>query len=110
MSLLVRFFDVTTMLALIRVPRDLCSIVRSSLTLLPELQHRRIAITVVSVHGSARTAKITCMRTVRYFYRERLTSLMTLSTATKVSIDRKELDATCRSMEESIETISNIDY
>jgi Rpp14/Pop5 family len=106
---LVRFLDVTTMLALIRVPRDLCHIIRSTLTLLSELQGRRIALSVLSVKGSARTAKVDCIRKTRYFYHERLANRMKLSTS-KVFSDQNELERTCRSMEEAIETISNIDY
>jgi Rpp14/Pop5 family len=98
------------MMALIRVPRDLCNMIRSSLTLLPELQSRRIAISVLSVKGSARTAKIDSIRKVQYLYRQLLTSLMARSTATKSLRGQRELDQTCRSMEKAIETISNIDY
>lgn len=96
------------MLALIRVPREFCCAVRSSLTFLSELQSRRIAVSVLSVKGSARTAKIDCTQKVQYYYRLQLSAL--LKPATNVPRDIKAIHRTCQSMEEAIETISNIDY
>lgn len=73
------------------------------MTLLTILNNKRIVLSVLSVHGSARTAKVEAIRAVRRFYRERLVD-------SKPFIGRKEIDRLCRSMEDSLDIIVNIDY
>jgi Rpp14/Pop5 family len=99
-----------TRLALVRVPREFCSTIRTSLTLLTEIKNQRIAISILSVNGSARTAKINSIRTLQYYYRELLSKVLKNNSSKNVTIKRKELDQICQSMEEVLEVISNIDY
>jgi hypothetical protein len=82
----VRFFDPTsTQLALVRVPRQSCEMVRASMTLLltrkqlmtlgesedTEAKSDVIA-SVISVHGSARTSKLATLRKIRDLYRQKI--------------------------------------
>jgi hypothetical protein len=101
---LVRWYDTTTRLLLIRCPRQFCDQVRAALTLLltlPLQQSSRlisirkgddatttagtstasssspfIVCTVGSVHGSSRTAKIATVRLVRLIYRKKISLAM----------------------------------
>ena len=80
----VRFIDEQTQLVVIRTPRDYCGKIRAALTLL--LTRKQLAsigelsqeetceylATLVSVHGSARTAKIAVFRKLREVYKEKI--------------------------------------
>lgn len=83
----IRFFDAETQLVLVRGPRQYCDMVRSSLTLLLtrkqllSLGERLVddagstsdyCASVISVHGSARTAKIATFRKLRELYRREI--------------------------------------
>ena len=126
----VRFCDGTTRLLLIRVPREFCSRVRASLTLLlstaatalSQLQPKKAVWTVLAVRGSARTAKVEAIRHVRLFYRQRLVAAtaqwhndnnnndITPNGGNMTAKSRKETDRICRSMVETLDVIINIDY
>ena len=87
-----RWCDPGTRLALIRVPREFYPMVRASVTLLTQLvvvstyqpnnnnknatttptNITRLALHVLSVHGSARTAKLQALRRVQKLYRDRI--------------------------------------
>lgn len=128
----VRFCDAATRLALIRVPREFCGTVRAAITLLTTIQMQQqqqqqrqpqrsvaVTVTVLSVKGSARTAKMEAIRHVRRFYRERLLLLMrkqanddkTRDGGGGKALSRKETDQMCRSMEQTLDIlVNNIDY
>lgn len=109
----VRFCDSNVRMALVRVPREYCQIIRSSITLLNEIQNKRVAISTVSVNGSARTAKINAIKEIQHCYRRRLKSLVDLHDSTDGRISnttRKDVDRLCQSMEETLDVITNIDY
>jgi len=93
----VRFVDPTTRLVLLRVPREFCNMIRCSITMLTrnisndmvtindegtsrskkQAINRRptLVASVVSVNGSARTAKLSTMARIRKVYRKRILSL-----------------------------------
>lgn len=71
---IVRFVDAATRLFLLRVPREFCNIVRSSLTMLTNNvasngNSMRLVASVLSVNGSARTAKLATMARLKKEYR-----------------------------------------
>jgi hypothetical protein len=99
--------------ALIRVPREYCQIIRASITLLNEIQNKRVAISTLSVNGSARTAKMNAIKQVQNDYRKRIKSLADPNDDTIGQITnntRKDIDRLCQSMEETLDVITNIDY
>ena len=109
----VRFCDSNIRLALIRVPREYCQVIRGSMTLLNEIQSKRVAISTVSVNGSARTAKINAIKQIQNCYRKLLSNLLDPhdnSTGRISNSTRKEIDRLCQSMEETLDIITNIDY
>lgn len=57
LSRAVRLYDESSRLAMIRVSRDSCGLVRAAITLLTSFQGRSVVASVISVNGSARTAK-----------------------------------------------------
>ena len=100
-------------MALIRVPREFCQLVRASITLFNEIQNTRVAVTTVSVNGSARTAKINAIKQIQYSYRKLLRPLLGRHDIADGRISnraRKEIDRLCQTMEESLTTITNIDF
>lgn len=85
----VRFVDPTTRLVLLRVPREFCNMVRCSITMLTRNISEDVAAikqndskgagrrptlvaSIISVNGSARTAKLSTMARIRKVYRQRL--------------------------------------
>jgi RNase P/RNase MRP subunit POP5 len=145
---LVRWYDPTTRLLLIRCPRQYCDQVRGALTLLltEKQQSSRpisaprgddgsisttkatsttvsssplfIVCSVISVHGSARTAKIATVRMVRRIYRHKIklaiqTEQQEASTVHSLNKDQKgtEVESTklCHDLQERLGTILSID-
>lgn len=70
MPLTVRYFDSESNLALIRVPRHECGKVRAALTFMTTIDNEMVVATVLSVNGSARTAKLVAMGELRRRFRE----------------------------------------
>lgn len=58
-----------TNLAMIKVPRDQCDLVRSTLMLMVEIKDIPIVARVVSTNGSARTAKLHTLKEIRRIFR-----------------------------------------
>jgi len=91
---------------MIRVARGDCGRVRAALTL---WTNHKISWNVLSIHGSARTAKCRAVREVRRYYRHRILLLDPKN-------DEKSLTMTtttaklCRSMEDTLEQILAIDF
>jgi hypothetical protein len=125
----VRFFDVNaSQLVLIRCPRQHCGIIRSALTLtLTRKQMISLGQTmgdtddgtfcsdwissVISVHGSARTAKIATLRELREVYRDKILQSRELLGADQISrreatLKEKKL---CTELQERIVTVRIID-
>ena len=108
-----KFCDSYVRMALIRVPREYCQIIRASITLLNEIQNKRVAVATVSVNGSARTAKMNAIKQIQSCYRKRLMRLVDPHDNTDGRISnttRKDMDRLCQSMEETLDIITNIDY
>jgi hypothetical protein len=108
----VRLCDSTMRMALLRVPREYCQAIRASMTLLTQLRNQRIAISVLSVSGSARTAKIDAIKTTRHYYHERLRTLVRSyeNEGHVTTSSQKEIDIVCQSMEETLHNILNIEH
>lgn len=64
-DLQVRLYNPDTRLAIIKTSRDSADIVRSAITLLNQLNDEPIVASVVSIHGSARTLKLSCIELLR---------------------------------------------
>jgi Rpp14/Pop5 family len=113
LNFLVRFCDSTIRIALIRVPREYCQVIRAAITLLTETRNKPIVVTTLSVKGSARTAKIDAIRQVRWHYRIRLNKLISRNRSIDERISkntRKDIDRLCQSMEDTLQIITNIDF
>ena len=98
---------------LIRVPREYCHLLRASLTMLSDIQNKCVALSVVSINGSARTAKISAIKQIQNCYRKKISCLIDRCDNTDgriPSTTRKHIDRLCQSMEEALEVITNIDY
>lgn len=133
----VRFYDVSTQLVLIRVARQYADKVKSSLSVL--LTKKRLAAEgdrgersgvafraadvharVLSVHGSARTAKIGTINKLKDLFRVRLRRQLELcpdvDTCKQSNEHRKssksvimEQKDTCKQFHELLQTVQNID-
>jgi len=111
----IRFCDAATQLVLVRAPRQYCDMIRSALTLL--LTRKQFLslgekidgptsdyyASVISVHGSARTAKIATFRKLRKLYRREIQECRVKSFP---SDDRVEKNL-CRALEERLTIIQN---
>ena len=110
-----RFYDPSTQLAVVRVPRKYCDMIRSSLTLLltrkqllsigenaDTTQQSDYQTSVVSVHGSARTAKIAVFRKLRELYRKQIQESRIL-----FPNDENLRKTLCRGLQERLATIQN---
>jgi len=105
-ELQVRFWDPNSRLLLLRVPRDECGRVRASLTLwghlpLSSSSSCRIVASVLSVNGSARTAKRSALHTIQKYYRQRIGAM--------VKTNRKRFEKECKKLQELIGMIQAID-
>jgi hypothetical protein len=115
----IRFCDPDTRLVVVRVPRDSCGMIRSALTLL--LTRKQLAslgettrtmeatqppldylASVISVHGSARTAKIAVFRKLRELYRMQIQE----SRAVFPNDDRIQSNL-CRALQERLALVQN---
>ena len=92
---------------------------RATITLLTSLSNnnnnsnQRVVLHVLSVNGSARTAKVAAIREVRRFYRDRLLQANKKKTSgdpTMISLKDKDTAKLCRSMEDGLQQISSIDF
>ena len=109
----VRFYDSNIRMALIRVPREYCQVIRASMTMLNEIQNKRVAISTISVNGSARTAKLSAIKQIQYCYRKKLSVLVERYDSIDGHIPnstRKYIDRVCQSMEDTLEVVTNIDF
>jgi hypothetical protein len=126
----IRFFDdSSTNLILVRVSRDSCDMVRASMTFLltrkqlsavGELDESSsivdnnswsdIVASVISVHGSARTAKLATLREIRGLYRQRI-HVLRQSHQDKESTKyvKREEKKLCLELQERLLTVQGID-
>ncbi len=112
----VRFIDAQTQLVVIRTPRDYCGKIRAALTLL--LTRKQLAsigelsqeetceylAAVVSVHGSARTAKIAVFRKLREVYKAKIEESRRLFPDDD---DDKASKKLCKALQERLALIQN---
>lgn len=124
----VRFADPDTKLILIRVPRKDCGMVRAAICLVTDLSEvgmggsgrrsnakAKVVLSVISVNGSARTAKLVTMAYVRKYHNTRLKGLMMLQqeqqqgNTTMTNKNKKELQKRCTDLETVLTAIQNID-
>ena len=108
----IRFFDTETRLVVVRVPREHYRIIWSALTLL--LTRKQLLslgektdagdyqASVVSVHGSARTAKVATYRKLRELYRQKVEESRTV-----IPSDDKLPKKLCRALQERLILVQN---
>jgi Rpp14/Pop5 family len=105
----VRYYDASqTKLLLLRVPRDVVTSVRASLSFLTTVRTRRVALHTVSIHGSARTAKLATVRRIRSYYREQVLQMRRQLPQRAAELAR--IGQLCSSMEEQVNMLQNIDF
>jgi len=68
----VRLYDTKTRLAMIRVPREFCNLIRSAITLITTIEKNPVIARCISVNGCARTAKMVAMKEVKNSVRNSL--------------------------------------
>ena len=108
-SFLVRFYDSChTNLMLLRVPRDVATSVRASLAFLTVIRTRRVALHTVSIHGSARTAKLATVRRIRLYCRDKVLLMRRQLPQGESGLSR--IGQLCSSMEEQLNTLQSIDF
>ena len=122
LRLIVRFLDADSGILMLRVSRDNYSKVRAAMTMLTSLSvspirsnsgsgkgqtaqqqqqpRLRAVASVLSVHGSMRTAKLGIIQQIKHHYRHKLKA---------VGNDERELDRTTRSLEECVAKMQNLD-
>ena len=66
---LVRYYDEQDRLAMIRMPREGYGMVRASIMFLTLLQSKAVVASVISVNGSARTARLAAISEVQRLFR-----------------------------------------
>lgn len=111
----IRFCDAETRLVVVRLPRQYGDMIRSSLTLLLTRKHllslgekvdkvnpSDFHVCVLSVHGSARTAKIAIFRKLRELYR-----LQIQESRISFPNDDKLQKNLCRSLQERLTLVQN---
>lgn len=122
----IRLVDPSTRLVLLRSPRKLCNLVRCSLTLLTTIsttkaatvntsnvkkninnQPTRIVASVISVKGSARTAKLATMARVKEYYKKKL--LLLSGKKKKQQPQKSQHEALVKELQSLLTTIQNID-
>lgn len=81
----VRLYNSETSLAVVKVPREDCDLIRSAITLLTQIQDEPITAVVLSTSGSARTAKIAAMRQVKKAFKKKY------SDVNNTNVRKKEL-------------------
>mmetsp|Transcript_16095 Transcript_16095/g.37313 ORF Transcript_16095/g.37313 Transcript_16095/m.37313 type:complete len:174 (-) Transcript_16095:131-652(-) len=108
----IRFCDADTRFVVVRVPREHYRIIWSSLTLL--LTRKQLLslgektdtgdyqASVVSVHGSARTAKVATFRKLRQLYRQKIEESRTV-----IPNDVKLQKNMCRALQERLVLVQN---
>lgn len=112
----IKFYDPDTQLVVVRVPRQYCDTIRSALTLL--LTRKQLVslgdtldatttaqdyyASVVSVHGSARTAKMAVYRKLRELYRIELQE-----SRRRFPDDEKLAKKLCRGLQERLALVQN---
>lgn len=67
----VRLYDETSRLAMIRVARDSCDMVRAAICFTTSILGKSVAASVLSVNGSARTAKRAALLEMRRNFQKR---------------------------------------
>lgn len=135
-----RFSDPITRIVLIRVPREFADRIRASLVFIRNLdatlaansiayqqrqqqESNRIVVSIISVHGSSRTARLASMEFVRKCYRkiiidrmqnqnqdDRINANATAKTKTINNKHKKDIDRLCKSMEETLLQIQSLHY
>lgn len=89
-----RLYDESSRLAIVRVARDTCGLVRAAIAFLTTVQGSSVVVSIISVNGSARTAKRVAMSKLRHSFRQ-----------DQCSSDKKEL----RALEERLNLIRKIE-
>lgn len=67
----VSYYDETDRLAIIKMPRESCAMVRSALAFMTSINDVNVVISTIGVHGSARTVKIAMLAELRRIFNER---------------------------------------
>jgi hypothetical protein len=81
--------------------------VRCTLSFITEINNRRVALTIYSIHGSARTAKVQAIRNVRDFYQQQILYLKS-SNLSNGNFTPKEVNRICSLMETTINDVNTI--
>ena len=66
----VSLYDETSRIAIIKMPRESCGMVRSAATFLTSINDANVVMSTIGVHGSARTVKIAALAELRKIFNE----------------------------------------
>lgn len=99
-----KFVDESTNLILLRVPRDGCKVIRSSITLLRVCNQKRILCDVLSTSGTIRTAKRRLYQLLQNQYRTALKAALQEATS-----NQKEVERLCGKLQETLSRVNAIE-
>jgi len=101
----VRLSDLSTRLAMIRVPRQFHTKIRASITFMTAIGGKRLVASVISVNGSARTAKLATIRHIRSIYRERILLQQQMGNGHE---SMKLMEESCKQLNDLLAVVSDI--
>jgi len=103
-DLQVRIYDAEARIAIIRISRCQCNLVRASLTLLTSLKKFPLVANVISLSGSARTAKMIALRELRKDMEMKLSESRRLG-----SLSKKMKKSNLLRLEERMDLVRGLD-
>jgi len=98
----VRMYDSDTQLAIVKVPRHACSIIRSALTLITTILGLPVVASTISINGSVRTAKIAALHHIQQIYNNKMLSFQKTSPKDTTSTWYRQHYSNLQSSEEKI--------
>jgi hypothetical protein len=75
--------------------------------LITELNNRRVAITIDSIHGTARTAKTKAIKRIQVYYQQQILQIKSTKSPTG-NVNRKEMNHVCLLMETAVNDVNKI--
>mmetsp|Transcript_5819 Transcript_5819/g.8429 ORF Transcript_5819/g.8429 Transcript_5819/m.8429 type:complete len:187 (-) Transcript_5819:420-980(-) len=105
----VRLYDSKTRLAMIRVPREFCNLIRSAITFITIIDKNPVIVRCISVNGCARTAKMVAIKEVKKSFRSNLHHQLQEVDDTLPAGDEKLIRKECKELDELLNVIRTMD-
>mmetsp|Transcript_2758 Transcript_2758/g.4284 ORF Transcript_2758/g.4284 Transcript_2758/m.4284 type:complete len:187 (-) Transcript_2758:521-1081(-) len=105
----VRLYDSKTRLAMIRVPREFCNLIRAAITFITIIQKNPVIVRCISVNSCARTAKMVAIKEVKKYFRNNLHRQLQEVGDTLPAEDQKLIHKECNELGELLKVIRTMD-